>query len=159
MQQKFILRGMALLAAALVVIQLIPMGNFVKSFRRDANPPVVAAVEWDSAATEQLARAACYDCHSNETAWPWYAQIAPASWLVTRDVNKGRDAMNFSEDPLDEYDADDLEWHVMNDMPPRLYLPLHPEANLSAEQRAALIAGLRATFGSDGAGAMDMDGD
>lgn len=159
MWRKLIVRGLVLLAAALVLIQLIPVGNFVKSLRRDANPPVVTAVEWDSAETERLARTACYDCHSNETVWPWYAQVAPVSWLVTRDVNKGREAMNFSEDPLDDYDADDLEWHVMNDMPPRLYLPLHPEANLSAEQKTQFIAGLRATFGSDGMSGMDMDDD
>ena len=158
MGRKLIFGAVTLMIAGFVIIQFIPAGSFVKSLRRDANPPVVTTVNWDTPETEQLARAACFDCHSNETRWPWYAQVAPVSWLVTRDVNKGRAAMNFSEDVPAEYDADDLEWHVTNDMPPRLYLPLHPEANLTVEQKAQLVAGLRATFGSDGMSEMEMGG-
>jgi hypothetical protein len=49
----------------------------------------------------ELARHACYDCQGNETNWPWYANIAPASWLAQRHVNEGRRALNFSDwDPL-----------------------------------------------------------
>lgn len=143
-----------LLAAGLLLLQFVPVGNVVTSLRREANPPVVQVVVWDSPATEGLVRAACFDCHSNETVWPWYSQIAPVSWLVTRDVNRGRAGLNFSEDAPGEVDVDDIEWHLYHDMPPAVYLALHPEANLTDEQKALLLDGLRATFGSDGQRAM-----
>ncbi len=78
-------------AVALAAIQFVPYG------RDHTNPPVTASPAWDSPRTEQLVRAACYDCHSNETVWPWYSSVAPASWLLQRDVDEGRDHMNFSE--------------------------------------------------------------
>ena len=76
-----------------VVIQLVPYG------RDHSNPPVTNEPNWDSPRTRELAKAACFDCHSNETDWPWYSGIAPASWLLYRDVSKGRDKLNFSEWP------------------------------------------------------------
>ncbi len=39
----------------------------------------------------------CYDCHSNQTIYPWYSKVAPVSWLVARDIRLGRDEVNFSE--------------------------------------------------------------
>jgi len=47
--------------------------------------------------TEALARAACFDRHSNETKWPWYTNVAPMSWLIQRDVDEGCEVLNFSE--------------------------------------------------------------
>ena len=44
-----------------------------------------------------MLRRACYDCHSNETRWPWYSRIAPVSWMVTKDVDGGRKVLNFSQ--------------------------------------------------------------
>jgi hypothetical protein len=52
---------------------------------------------WDGPATRALAVRACYDCHSNETVWPWYSHVAPVSWLTQRDVAEGRRKLNFSE--------------------------------------------------------------
>lgn len=143
-----------LLAVGFLLLQFIPVGTFVTSLRRDTNPPVTQVIAWDSPETERLVRAACFDCHSNETVWPWYSQIAPVSWLVTRDVNKGRAELNFSEDAPGEVDVDDIEWHLYKDMPPAIYLLLHPEANLTDEQKALLLDGLRASFGRDGQSAM-----
>jgi hypothetical protein len=98
----------------------------------------------DSPRTRQLAKRACYDCHSNETAWPWYSRIAPVSWLTGRDVRQGRSRLNFSEwnDPLDQADDGSEEVQAGN-MPPWFYLPMHPEARLTPEERAALARGLR----------------
>ena len=79
-----------------IVIQFIPMGNFRERFKFPGNPAVNQQFQWNSPQTEQLARAACYDCHSNETKYPWYASIAPVSWLVYHDINEGRDNLNFS---------------------------------------------------------------
>ena len=72
-------------------IQLIPFG------RAHANPPVLQEPNWDSPQTRDLASRACFDCHSNETTWPWYSNVAPVSWLVQRDVDEGREKLNFSE--------------------------------------------------------------
>ena len=79
--------GIALLVAA--AIQLFPA--------LPDNPPVVREPVWDSPETRALAVQACYDCHSNETQWPWYARIAPISWVLAYDVIEGREALNFSE--------------------------------------------------------------
>jgi hypothetical protein len=66
------------------------------------NPPIASNHEMQTnltvnrAVSEVLSRS-CNDCHSNRTAWPWYSHVAPASWLVVSDVNRGRKALNFSE--------------------------------------------------------------
>jgi len=60
------------------------------------NPPVQAEITADPA-VKPLLRRACYDCHSNETVWPWYSNVAPASWLIASDVEEGRSNLNFSE--------------------------------------------------------------
>ena len=72
----------------LLIIQFVPYG------RDHTNPPVIAEPAWDSPQTRALFFRACADCHSNETTWPWYSTIAPASWLITRDVMEGRATFN-----------------------------------------------------------------
>ena len=68
----------------LVLIQFVPYG------RSHTNPPVTGEPKWSSARVRQLTKDACFDCHSNETTWPWYSNVAPVSWLVQRDVDSGR---------------------------------------------------------------------
>jgi len=75
----------------LAAIQLIPF------WRWETNPAAQSQPKWDSAATRALAQRACYDCPSNHTTWPWYASVAPAAWLITRDVIAGRDKLNFDD--------------------------------------------------------------
>lgn len=105
------------------------------------NAAVVADAPWSSPDARRLAVAACYDCHSNETQWPWYSNVAPMSWLVQRDVDQGRDELNFSEWPAHDDDlADAVEDGAM---PPRNYTLLHPDARLSDAEKATLIAALR----------------
>lgn len=126
------LGGVLTLAAA---IQLVPV--------RRANPPVTADVA-APAPIQTLLRRACYDCHSNETVWPWYSGIAPASWLVAHDVNDGRRALNFST--WSDYDrttgakklkeaGDEI---AEAEMPPWTYLLIHPEARLNGGERRQL---------------------
>lgn len=138
-------RVLAGLAGAFLLIQLVPYG------RAHANPAVVAEPAWDSPETRDLFRRACADCHSNETVWPWYSNVAPVSWLVQRDVDEGRHNFNVSEWGLAENkDADEAaELVERGEMPLSVYLPLHPEAQLSTAEREALIAGLEATFGRE----------
>ena len=128
----------------LVVIQAIPYG------RNHANPPVDGEPPWDSAQTRPLAARACFDCHSNQTVWPSYGNIAPISWLVQRDVDSGRRKLNYSEWNRPQRDARESAKSVQEgEMPPWYYVPLHPDARLSSTERDALIRGLTATFGAE----------
>jgi hypothetical protein len=124
----------------LLAIQLVPYG------RDHTNPAVVSEPEWDSADTRATAVIACFDCHSNETVWPWYSNIAPMSWLVQRDVEEGRKRMNWSEWTAGQGSAA-AAMVESGKMPPFQYTLAHPEANLSEADKAAFIDGLTATFG------------
>ena len=136
---KPVLLGALALAA---LIQLVPYG------RSHTNPPVTAEPQWDSATTRDLAKRACFDCHSNETSWPWYSNVAPVSWLVQRDVDEGRSKLNFSEWDRPQKDAKDAAEEVRDgEMPMWIYLPAHPEARLTDAEKQALINGLEATMG------------
>lgn len=141
------------LMGLIVLIQLLPFG------RDHTNPPVVAEPNWDSPQTRALFFRACADCHSNETVWPWYSQVAPVSWLVSRDVVEGREQFNISEWGRPENEGDEAAETVQEgEMPLWFYVPLHPEANLTAAERQQLIDGLVATFGGEG-GEMGEGGD
>jgi mono/diheme cytochrome c family protein len=136
-----------------VAAQLVPYG------RDHDNPPMAAEPAWDTPATRELARRACFDCHSNETHWPWYSNIAPLSWLIQRDVDEGRDELNWSEWGPDEEGDESAETVIEGSMPPGAYPLLHPEARLNDQEIDALVAGLVATFGSDDEGGSDNGGD
>jgi hypothetical protein len=107
------------------------------------NPPVQSEIQAPDSVMAIL-RGACYDCHSNETSWPWYSFVAPMSWLVVSDVHEAREHMNFST--WNDYDEDErielLEeaWEEVEDgdMPLWFYLPLHPEAKLSDADKKLL---------------------
>jgi len=125
-----------------LAIQLVPYGRDV------TNPPVIAEPAWDSPATREIAQRACFDCHSNETVWPWYSRVAPVSWLVYRDVQEGREKLNFSEWGQGEQEVDEIVEVVQEgEMPMPIYLPMHPEARLGPAEKQALIQGFQNTFG------------
>ena len=124
-----------------VAIQLIPYG------RDHANPPVVAEPAWDSPQTRAYAVTACFDCHSNETVWPWYSNIAPFSWLIQHDVDEGRQALNYSEWGSGQEGGESAEAYAEGNMPLSVYLLTHPQANFPDVDRTAFLNGLRATFG------------
>ena len=126
----------------LLAIQLVPYG------RDHSNPPVTSEPAWDSPATRALAKQACFDCHSNETQWPAYASIAPTSWLVQRDVNEGRAALNFSEWARPREEAKEASETVLEgEMPPAAYTLVHAHARLNATNRDRLARGLAKTLG------------
>jgi hypothetical protein len=128
--------------AAFVTIQAVPYG------RNHTNPPVRGEPAWDSPQTRELTVRACFDCHSNETVWPWYSNIAPLSWLIQSDVDEGRKKVNYSEwNRLQKEAKESAETVQEGEMPPWYYAILHPEARLSSSERQALIRGLEATFG------------
>lgn len=96
--------------------------------------------------TRQLAVRACFDCHSNQTTWPWYTSVAPFSWLTERDVIEGRRRLNFSQWGGTLRGERDMSRIISEGrMPPFYYVWLHPSANLSAAEKTALINGLNAT--------------
>lgn len=123
------------LIVALGAIQLVPVDR--------TNPPVEAEVP-ATANVRPVLRRGCYDCHSNETVWPWYSRVAPVSWLLARDVHGGRRKMNLSTwnrytttQQIKKLTKSGKEV-AEGDMPPWFYLPLHPDARLSADDRALL---------------------
>ncbi len=103
----------------LVAIQFVPYG------RDHSNPAGGRQIAWDSPRTEQLMTDACIDCHSNLTKWPWYSNVAPISWLVQKDVEDGREALNLSTDGEVEVD-EMIEAIREGSMPPWQYKPTHP---------------------------------
>ena len=90
-----------------------------------------------------ILKSACYDCHSNNTVWPWYSNIAPASWMVITDVNGGREWLNFSV--WESYDEAKklklrklISREVLVAMPLQSYMSAHPEARMTEEQRRTI---------------------
>lgn len=136
----FVIAAVAGLAVScMLAIQLIPFG------RTHSNPPVVAEPNWPDPAVRDLAVRACFDCHSNESKLPWYADVAPASWVVELDVLRGRRELNFSEWTGSSRRSHELSRIVQEgEMPPFTYVITHPGAKLSAAERARLVAGLAA---------------
>jgi hypothetical protein len=138
MLKKVLGFGLLAVVGVFVLMQLVPFG------RNHANPPVVQEPSWDSAETRALAKRACFDCHSNETTWPWYSNIAPISWMVAHDVSEGRSAMSFSDWGQAAQRGQKVARQVERGaMPPPYYLPMHPTAQLTADERTQLIAGLQ----------------
>lgn len=119
-------RGLLLLAGLALAIQLVPYG------RNHENPDVLREPDWDRPRTRELFFRACKDCHSNETAWPWYSFVAPASWLVQWDVERGRSHFNVSDwERSEDHGGEAAEMVREREMPPWFYLPAHPHAWLS----------------------------
>ena len=139
--------GLVIVVGGLVLIQLIPVWLF------ETNPATHAEPAWDTPRTRQLMQRACFDCHSNDTQWPWYSRVAPVSWLVTFDMWRGRRHLNLSEwtapggsrgegaDPARM--ARDIQAGAM---PPNTYLLMHPDAKLTDAEKQALIDGILKTF-------------
>jgi hypothetical protein len=123
-----------------ILIQFLPYGH------DHTNSPVTTEPQWDSPQTRDLVTRACYDCHSNQTTWPWYSNIAPFSWLIQHDVEGGRSRLNFTAGNLRE--VDNVARQVQSGaMPQWYYTLLHPTANLTPAEKQALIQGLQASLG------------
>jgi hypothetical protein len=131
----------AMMLGGFILIQLIPYGH------NHTNPPVAADVKWDSPRTKELAQRACFDCHSNETVWPWYSNIAPVSWLINSDVMEGRSRLNFSDWKQSSRWADEATQVVLEgEMPPFQYLLIHKNASLNSSEQEELAKGLAMTL-------------
>lgn len=142
---KAIKFGAIAAAVVFVAIQFVPYG------RDHDNPPVTEEPDWDSAVTRRLASDACFSCHSNQTEWPWYSNIAPVSWMIQRDIEEGREALNFSEWDREQDEADEAAETIEDgEMPPLRYELANPDARLSEDEKRRLMRGLEGTIGVDG---------
>ncbi len=133
--------------AGLVV--LLAAAQFVRPARNlsaAAGPDDLAARHPVPARVLAMLQRACYDCHSNNTGYPWYAEVQPVRWWLDSHVNDGKRHLNFSE--FGAYSAkragkkleqitDEVEQH---DMPLRSYTWVHREARLTPEEIKLLAA-------------------
>lgn len=131
------------LAGLLLVVQLVPTDR--------STPPVVSEVSAPGEVMTILRRA-CYDCHSNETRWPWYARIAPLSWWMAAHVRDGRGDLNFSDWPTFDFELQELAFRDIEEqiskgeMPLRNYTILHRAARLSEADRELILGWARSNY-------------
>jgi hypothetical protein len=129
------LRILLIAVAVVVAAQFVPVSRDNPADHRGpgASPEVTAVLQ-----------RACFDCHSHDTIWPWYSHIAPISWGIARDVHEGRrkfnlsDFQDLSEETQVKVRAKALEQVEKGEMPPWYYLPMHPTARLSEQDKAVL---------------------
>lgn len=109
------------------------------------NPPAVREAVWPSEEGKALAKRACFECHSNESTWPWYSYVAPVSWLLANHVTEGRQVMNFSDWQPDRVPPPAALEYVIREkvMPLPEFLLMHPEARLTDQEKEALIEALK----------------
>ena len=130
---RYVLIGIAVL---LLAAQFVPVDR--------SNPPVAGVVDAPEDVVRTLRRS-CWDCHSNETAWPWYAFVAPVSWRVSGHVHEGREHVNFTDwagydiEELDEIYEEIADEVRKQGMPLKDYLLAHREAVLTSSDRERLI--------------------
>ncbi len=131
----------------LILIQLIPVER--------SNPPVTGEIS-SRPEVKSIMERSCYDCHSNQTNWPWYAHIAPVSFFVVHDVEDGREHLNFSE--WQSYPAEKQKNLVMElleevekgEMPLFMYTIMHSNANLSEGELDTLRKWAETDYGVKG---------
>ena len=124
------------------LIQFIPVDHVNKPVKKSQN---FVDVFHTPQKIKGLMKNACYDCHSNETVYPYYAFIAPFSWSIKNHVNEGREHLNFSEwttfnaDLKNDMLVNAVDEIQQRSMPMTAYVPYHPKANLTNAQRQILI--------------------
>ncbi|MBM9589482.1 heme-binding domain-containing protein [Leptospira sp. 201903075] len=124
-----------ILLGVFLILQFFPVSR--------TNPPITSEIQTNAEVKDVLKRS-CYDCHSNETVWPMYSYIFPASLLISHHVEEGRGELNFSEfGQLIERKQNKKIYEVWEqveegEMPPKDYLLLHPSAQLSEKDKEIL---------------------
>ena len=131
-----------LVVAIVLVIQVIPVERNVstvppgQSFERTQKVPANVAA---------ILKVSCYDCHSNNTRYPWYSELKPAAWLMARHIKKGKKELNFDE--FNDYSKRRKKAKIKSiisqiekeEMPLKSYLLLHSDSKLTAEERKMLL--------------------
>lgn len=131
---------MIIVFAVLISIQLIQpspnQGSPANEFNMVTKPPI---------SIDQQLRVACYDCHSNNTQYPWYAYVQPFGWLLANHISEGKKDLNFDE--FGQYSRrrqlsklKSIQSSIQDGtMPLSSYTLLHPQAKFSKEKRASII--------------------
>ena len=136
-----ILRDPRIVIIVVILAFLVMQAIRVEKVNPDVKSDIAAKPEIKS-----LLRMACYDCHSNETVWPWYSHLAPASWLIAHDVHEGRQHLNFSEwetytPKMKSRKLEALAKEVIaEEMPPWYYTTVHRDQRLSSSNRGQIWA-------------------
>src|SRR3954454_5848325 len=130
--------------AVLALSQAVPYG------RSHGNPRPTRSARFATLSDKRLFAAACGDCHSDRTRWPWYSNVAPMSWLVQNDVEGGRNNLNVSEWDKPQPDLSEVIGQVKGGgMPPLQYKLIHSGARLSKAERSELVAALMRLYRRD----------
>ncbi len=133
--------GLLLLLLA-IAIQFVPVNRTNPAVDLNQDYLKVSAAPAEVA---RILRASCYDCHSNEAKYPWYAYVAPVSFLVQNHIQEGRSKVNFStwgsSSAHDQSEAleEIPETIAEGEMPLWDYKLMHPEAKLSEAEKRTLI--------------------
>jgi len=126
-----------------IAIQFVPIDR--ENPIGDANSDLLMQTQ-ASQEVQSIMRNACYDCHSNETVWPWYSNIAPVSFVIANHIEEGRDHLNFSD--WASYDKEDQSYILKNmkkeidknAMPLKGYVKMHANAEMTNERKALIFA-------------------
>lgn len=141
----YVKKGLLVLVGLLMAIQFVPVDR--------SNPAVGEEVQAPPEVMAVLERS-CYDCHSNETDWPWYSHVAPVSWLLAGHVKEGREHANFSTwgsiEPgrLGHHAEEIREQLEEGDMPLKSYVLIHRNASLTEQDVATVVAWARSVEAS-----------
>lgn len=145
-RRNYLLGGLAIL---LLIIQFVP--NELPAVET-SNPGDLIGSGIVSDDLAGMLKTSCYDCHSNETKYPWYSHVAPVSWLVAKDVREAREELNFSNwaayDMLEKLEKlDDIAIEVSEgEMPMGIYTVIHTSAKLDDAQRQQIVEWAEATM-------------
>jgi len=137
---------LVILLVAFIIIQFFPIDK--------TNPPLNPGMDFlkikhTPPEIAQIINTSCYDCHSNETRYPWYSNIAPASWFLKNHIDEGRKHLNFSifstyEPKRQAHKLQEcIEMLEKEKMPLESYYLGHQSAKLTSEQRKELIKYLK----------------
>lgn len=138
-----------------IIISLLAILVIIQFFRIDKSTPPTdpvkdfIGVEVPPAGVEKTLRTACYDCHSHETEYPWYAEIAPVSWWLADHIEEGREHLNYSvwsdySIKRKKHKIEEMIHEVEDgEMPLSSYTLSHSDANLSDQQKEELITWLK----------------
>src|SRR6266705_3809161 len=139
------IRGLKIIT--IVAVVLIVGIQFVRPARTnpavDESQTIFTRTQMTTEVSAILNRS-CNDCHSNKTVWPWYTNVAPVSWWLANHVNAGRHDLNLSEWGRLDHDRQERKLRQICDqvedgaMPLNSYVPMHPQANLSEQDRKTL---------------------
>jgi len=139
---KWIKRLLVLIVVLLVVIQFVPIKTPSNNVNISNDLVSVEKLDGD---VSVILKTSCYDCHSNQTPYPWYSHVAPVSWLVANDVKEGRAKLNFSDWKLNNKrrkirQLEDIKEQVQQgEMPMGIYTVIHKKAKLTESQKQLLV--------------------